>query len=80
MGHAFGDYGIGFGGGLIYALVASMLGSGLIGSLAAPIAAGSFLKGNKGTIIATIAGFRAASDMFSGGLNLGGQNSGPGVM
>ena len=72
MGSAFGDYGVGVIGGLVYALVEGFMGSGLLGSLAAPIAAGSILKGNRGTVISVVAGFRAASDLLSGGLNLGG--------
>ena len=68
MGSAFGDYGVGLAGGLIFYLVQSFLGSGFLGSLAAPIAAGSFLKGTRGTVIATMAGFQAAASLISGGL------------
>jgi hypothetical protein len=68
MGSAFGDYGIGLVGGLIYLVTQSFLGSGFIGSLAAPLAAGSFLKGPRGQIIATITGFYAAAELMSGGL------------
>lgn len=84
MGTAFGDYGIGLVGGLVYALVQNFFGSGFLGSLAAPLAAGSILKGDRGKIIATIAGFYAAAELMTGGLGglLGGGGGAPqrGVM
>lgn len=71
MGSAFGDYGAGFAGGAVYGLIQGMLGNGILGSLAAPVVAGSVIKGVRGSILSTIAGFQAGSDMFTGGLNLG---------
>lgn len=57
MQGAFTDFALGAGGGLIYSLSQAIFGSGLIGSLAAPVLAGSVVKGNRGTALATIAGF-----------------------
>lgn len=68
MGSAFGDYAVGVGAGLVYYLVQGFLGSGFFGSLAAPIAAGSVIKGTRGTVIATVAGFMAAASLIGGGL------------
>jgi len=57
MQGAFTDFAIGAGGGLVYALSTAFFGTGLIGALAAPVLAGSVVKGNRGTALATIAGF-----------------------
>lgn len=64
MQSAFGDFAIGAGGGLVFALSQAIFGSGLIGALAAPVLAGSIVKGTRGTALATIAGFL----LFSGAL------------
>jgi len=64
MQGSFTDYAVGAGGGLIYGLARVILGSGFIGSLAAPILAGSVVKGPRGTALATIAGFMALSGLF----------------
>lgn len=56
MGNAFKDFGFGCIGGLAFALAYSIFGAW--GLLAAPILAGSMLKGSdRGTVIATMAGF-----------------------
>ena len=52
------DFAVGLGGGLIYSLSASILGSGLIGGLIGAGIAGSVVKGDRGTAIATILGFQ----------------------
>jgi len=52
---AFKDFGIGALGGLIF-LIASQLFGGL-GIIAAPLLAGSVIKGERGKTIATISGF-----------------------
>jgi len=57
MQGAFTDFAVGAGGGLVYAIASALFGSGLIGALAAPILAGSVVKGTRGTALATIAGF-----------------------
>ena len=81
MGSAFGSYGVGIAGGLVYNLVAAFMGSGLLGSLAAPIAAGSVLKGTSGQIISVVAGFKAAGELLPGLFGNGGnRSSGRGVM
>ena len=51
------DYGLGVGGGLIYALGRALTGSGLIGGLVGAALAGSVIKGTRGTILATNLGF-----------------------
>lgn len=67
MQSAFTDFAIGAGGGLIYGLAQMIFGSGLIGALAAPVISGSVLKGTRGTVLATIAGFMLLSGLGSGG-------------
>jgi len=69
MQSAFGDYATGLAGGAVYAIVQSFVGSGLLSSLIAPLITGSVLKGTRGTVIATIAGFQGAADLLG---NLGG--------
>jgi hypothetical protein len=59
------DYGIGFGGGLLYAISTAIFGSGIIGGLAGAGIAGSVVKGVKGEIIATVLGFQTAISAFS---------------
>ena len=53
------DFATGLGGGIIYALSAGFLGSGLIGGLVGAGIAGSVIKGTRGTAIATILGFQS---------------------
>jgi hypothetical protein len=56
IGSAFKDFGIGALGGLIFLVAYSLFGG--LGVIAAPLIVGSMLKGgNRGEIIATIAGF-----------------------
>ena len=62
--HAFGDFAYGAIGGATYGLVSSIFGSGFLGLLAAPIVAGSVVKGERGTIISTVAGFLALAQLF----------------
>ena len=65
------DFGVGLAGGIVYALSASLLGSGLLGGLVGAGIAGAVLKGVRGTAIATILGFQtivgAGSSQSSGG-------------
>lgn len=65
MKDAFGAYAIGAGGGLIFNLSRAMFGSGLIGSLVAPVLAGSVIKGETGKHLATTAGFLTFSGINS---------------
>lgn len=65
--HAFGDFAYGAIGGAAYGLTAAILGSGFLGLLAAPIVAGSVIKGERGTVISTVAGFLALASLFGGG-------------
>ncbi len=53
------DFGVGLGGGLLYALSSAFTGSGLLGGLIGAGLAGSVVKGPRGTAIATILGFQA---------------------
>jgi len=78
MQGAFTDYAVGAGGGLVYLLSQGIFGSGLIGSLVAPVLAGSVIKGARGTALATIAGFMALAGLAgTGGAKAA---SDPGVM
>ena len=52
------DYAVGLGGGIVFALSASLLGSGLLGGLIGAGIAGSAIRGARGTAIATILGFQ----------------------
>lgn len=79
MKGAFTDFAVGAGGGLIFAIASSIFGSGLIGALAAPILAGSIVKGARGTALATVAGFLALSGLM-GGVPAAGQGSSGAVM
>jgi len=66
MKGAFGNFAWGAAGGLIFALSQAIFGSGLIGALAAPVLAGSVIKGQTGSIVSTVAGFMLLSGAFSG--------------
>jgi len=57
MKGAFGDFAVGAAGGLVYQLSQSLFGSGLLGALAAPVLAGSVIKGTRGTVLSTVAGY-----------------------
>ena len=67
MQGAFADYAVGAGGGLVFGLCRAIFGSGFIGSLAAPVIAGSVVKGARGPALATVAGFMALSSIFGAG-------------
>jgi len=66
MKGAFTDFAVGAGGGLLYGLARGIFGSGLLGSLAAPVLAGSIVKGARGTALATIAGFMLLAGLGGG--------------
>lgn len=57
---AAGDYAYGIAGGAVYSIASGYTGSNLIGSAVAAILAGSVVKGTRGEVIATMAGFAAA--------------------
>jgi len=67
MQGAFTDFAIGAGGGLVFGLAQAILGSGLLGALTAPVLAGSVIKGTRGTVLATIAGFMLLAGLGGGG-------------
>jgi len=77
MGSSFKEFGLGLAGGAVYQLAKSFLGNGILATLAAPLLAGSVIKGNEGMVISTVAGFEAAQSLglFSGGSSSGGSNS-----
>jgi len=52
------DFAVGAGGGILYALSSSFLGSGLVGGLVGAGLAGAVVKGTRGVAIATILGFQ----------------------
>ena len=64
MKNAFMDAAVGAGGGLVMALSQAIFGSGLIGALVSILLAGSVVKGTRGQILATMAGY----SLFAGGL------------
>lgn len=69
---AFGDFAFGAIGGLIFLIALKIFGP--LGALAAPLIAGAMIKGNRGEIIATMAGFML---LAAGGLAAsGGGDSG----
>ena len=73
MGSSFKDFGVGAIGGLLFLLAYRFFGP--LGLIAAPLLAGSIVKGDRGTIIATMAGFM----LFAAGGSLmgtGGNGSG----
>lgn len=55
IGESFKDFGLGVVGGLLF-LIAYQLFGGL-GVIAAPLLAGSMIKGERGQIISTLSGF-----------------------
>ncbi|CAI82865.1 hypothetical protein [Dehalococcoides mccartyi] len=65
MKSAFGSYLWGAGGGLLYNISRSIFGSGLLGSLVAPVLAGSVIKGETGKQLALTAGFVSFSGLGS---------------
>lgn len=52
------DYALGLGGGILYALSSAFTGSGLLGGIIGAVLAGSIIKGERGTVIATMLGFQ----------------------
>lgn len=63
---SFGDFAYGLIGGATYGIATRVMGSGLLGLVAAPVVAGSVVKGTRGTIISTVAGFLAAATLIGG--------------
>ena len=67
IGDSFKDFGVGAVGGLLFLVAYQLFGA--LGVIAAPLIAGSMIKGSRGTVIATIAGFMllAVGGLMSGG-------------
>jgi len=80
MKDSFTDFALGAAGGLVYALTSAIFGSGMIGALAAPVLAGSIIKGTRGTVLSTIAGFMLLSGMFNTGTAQAASGANEGVM
>ncbi len=55
IGSAFKDFGVGALGGLVFLLAYRLFGG--LGVIAAPLIAGAMIKGDRGSMIATMAGF-----------------------
>jgi len=72
------DYGLGAGGGIVYALSTALTGSGLIGGLVGAGIAGSVIKGTRGSTIATMLGFMTIVGGLGGGATA--QTADAGVM
>jgi hypothetical protein len=67
LGSAFKDFGIGAIGGLVFLIAYSLFGG--LGLIAAPLLAGTVIKGDRGSTIATMSGFML---LALGALGLGG--------
>jgi len=76
---AFGDFAWGGVAGAVYGLTAAALGSGTLGLVAAPVIAGSVVKGTRGTAVSTMAGFLLVASLFGGGAS-GAASADAGVM
>ena len=61
---ALGDFGVGAVGGLGAGMVTGIFGNNLLGWLAAAVLMGAAIKGNRGEIIATLAGFMAIGSLL----------------
>lgn len=70
-------FGVGGVGGVVYTMASNMFGNSLIGGAAAAALAGSVVKGAKGDVIATIAGFQTGLTLLQG-LQGGGGGGGGG--
>ena len=70
IGESFKDFGVGAVGGLLFLIAYQLFGA--LGVVAAPLIAGSMIKGSRGTVIATIAGFML---LAVGGMAVGGGGS-----
>lgn len=70
LGSAFKDFGIGAAGGAVAGIATRLFGGW--GLLAAPLLAGSIVKGDRGTIIATMFGALVGMALLGG---LGGGNT-----
>ena len=70
-------FGVGGVGGVVYTMAANLLGNSLIGGAVAAALAGSVVKGAKGDVIATIAGFQTGLTLLQG-LPTGGGGGGDG--
>lgn len=74
------DYGLGAGGGVVYALSNALTGSGLLGGLLGAALAGSIIKGTRGTVIATVLGFQTIVGGLSQPQATAAQSTDAGVM
>jgi len=73
IGDSFKDFGVGAIGGLLFLVAYQLFGA--LGVIVAPLVAGSMIKGQRGTLIATIAGFML---LAVGGLAVAGGGGGSG--
>jgi len=65
FGKAFGLFGQGVVGGVALGLARTFLGSGILGSLVAPILAASVVRGSAGEILSVSAGYEAGPELVA---------------
>lgn len=70
---AFGDFAWGAAGGLIFILAYRLFGA--LGVIAAPLIAGAMIKGDRGSMISTMAGFLLFAMAVLGGSTSNGATS-----
>lgn len=80
IGSAMVDYGVGLAGGLVFALSTALTGSGLLGGLIGAALAGSVVKGDRGTAIATVLGFQTIAGAAAASSSQTSSTGGRGVM
>lgn len=79
MKGAFTDFAVGAGGGLAFKIGQSIFGGNLLGFLVPPLLAGSVIKGERGRVIATMAGFMALAQGIGGTVSADAAGAGDGV-
>lgn len=80
IGGSFKDFGVGLLGGLLFLLSYQIFGG--LGVIAAPLLAGSMIKGERGQILSTMSGFMLVAMALFGQSNANASNgsSNAGVM
>ena len=78
IGSAFTDFGVGALGGLVFLLASQIFGG--LGLIAAPLLAGSVIKGERGKTIAVVSGFMLLAMVAMGINRSSGSSADAGVM
>ncbi len=68
FGTSFKSYGYGLAAGFLSAFLGKFIGSGFLGSLVVPVAAGAMLKGPEGVAISAVSGYSAGQILSVSGL------------